>query len=73
METPKAPDTPGDDERAAIDACVAALEAARHGGDHRAIVRSTEALDRATASFAARRMDRGVARALTGRSVDALT
>ena len=32
-----------------------------------------DALNRATGEFAARRMDRGVARALTGRNIDALT
>ena len=41
--------------------------------DHRAIAAATAALNRATAEFAGRRMDRGVARALTGKRVDALT
>jgi hypothetical protein len=45
----------------------------RDGADARALVAATDALNRATGDFAARRMDRGVARALTGRSVDALT
>ena len=45
----------------------------RDGTDHRALVGATQALNAATADFAARRMDRGVARALTGRNVDALT
>ena len=45
----------------------------RAGTDHRALVAAIDALNRATGEFAARRMDRSVGRALTGRSVDALT
>ena len=47
--------------------------AAAQGTDHRALVAAIEALNRATGDFAARRMDRSVARALTGQRVDALT
>jgi molecular chaperone HscA len=61
------------DERAAIDAALADLDRARAGADHRAIAAATAAVNRATAEFAGRRMDRGVARALKGRRVDALT
>jgi molecular chaperone HscA len=61
------------DERAAIDACLAALARCREGGDSRALAAATDALNRATADFAARRMNRSVARALTGRQVDTLT
>jgi molecular chaperone HscA len=60
-------------ERSAIDACLAALARCREGQDHRALVAATAALNHATADLAARRMDRSVARALTGRQVDTLS
>ena len=63
--------TPG--EREAVDAALAEVARCCEGTDHRALVGATQTLNAATADFAARRMDRGVARALTGRSVDALT
>jgi len=37
-----------------------------------ALVEATEALNRASEAFAGRRMDRSVAQALTGRSIDTL-
>jgi molecular chaperone HscA len=40
--------------------------------DHHALAAAVTALNGATEEFAARRMNRGVERALTGRSVDAL-
>jgi molecular chaperone HscA len=61
------------DERTAIDAALAEVARCRDGTDHRAIAAATAALNRATAEFAGRRMDRSVARALKGRRVDALT
>ena len=61
------------EERAAIDASLADLDRARAGADHRAIAAATSAVNRATSEFAGRRMDRGVARALKGKRVDALT
>ncbi len=61
------------DERAAIDAAVAAVAQLREGHDHLALRAATDALNRVTEPFAARRMDRGVHRALTGRRVDALS
>ena len=61
------------DERAAIDACLGALGRCRAGDDHRALVAATAAVNQATAGLAARRMDRSVARALTGRQVDTLS
>jgi len=61
------------DERAAIEAAVGDVERGRQGTSRDALVAATKALNVATGEFAARRMDRGVARALTGRSVDALT
>ena len=60
-------------ERRAIDEAIAAVLRLRDGIDGKALVAATDALNRATGEFAARRMNRGVARALTGRSVDALT
>ena len=62
-----------DEERAAIVQAVDAVDAARQGSDQRAISAATKALNQVTGDFAARRMDRGVARALTGRRIDALT
>jgi len=61
------------DERAAIDAALRALEAMREGSDHVALRGAVESLNRATSDFAARRMNRIVAGALTGRRVDALS
>ena len=59
--------------RRAIDDAIAKVLHLRDAGDPSALVTAVEALNRATAEFAAQRMDRGVARALTGRSIDALT
>ena len=61
------------EERAAIDAALAQLARCRAETDHRALVAATAALNHATADFAARRMNRSVGRALTGRRIDALT
>ena len=58
------------EERSAIEARLAVLAAARDGTDHRAIKSAIEALNRASEPFAARRMDRAIARALGGRKVD---
>jgi molecular chaperone HscA len=60
-------------ERAAIDAALAYVLQARGGSDHLALRAAVEALNRATAELAARRMDRGVARALAGKRIDALS
>jgi molecular chaperone HscA len=59
-------------ERAAIEEKAAALEAALAGTDHRALRAGSEALNRATEEFAARRMDAGVRRALAGRRIASL-
>jgi molecular chaperone HscA len=40
--------------------------------DHRAIRQATDALNRATEEFAARRMDAGVKRALAGKRIASL-
>jgi len=61
------------DERAVIAAALARLRRCRDGADHLALRGAVEALNHATGNFAARRMDRSVARALTGRRVDALS
>jgi molecular chaperone HscA len=60
------------DERVLIEQAVGSLEGVLSGKDHRAIKRAVEALNRATADFAARRMDEGVRRALAGRRIGSL-
>jgi molecular chaperone HscA len=60
-------------ERAAIDAELVRLAEARRGSDHLALRAAVESLNRATGDFAARRMDRSVARVLKGRRIDALS
>jgi len=52
---------------------VAEVGRLRAAADHRALAAATAALNAATQAFAARRMDRGVARALTGQRIDAVT
>jgi len=59
-------------DRKAIDASVAALEAAMAGADHRRIKQAVDALNRATGPFAERRMDEGVRRALAGKKIGSL-
>jgi len=61
------------DERRVIDQTVADVLRQREGIDCKALLAATAMLNRTTGAFAACRMDRGVARALTGRNVDALT
>ena len=56
-------------ERAQVDAAVARLSKAIAGTDHRAIKQSSDALNRATEEFAARRMDQGIRRALAGKKI----
>ena len=60
------------DERVLIEQTMGDLEGVLSGKDHRAIKRAVEALNRATADFAARRMDEGVRRALAGRRIGSL-
>ncbi len=57
------------EERAAVDAAAARLDAAARGTDHRAIRARTEELDVATKPFAERRMNEGIARAIGGHEV----
>jgi len=59
-------------DQAGIDAALANVRLMRDGDDRAALARAVAALNDATGAFAARRMDRGVARALTGKRVDAL-
>ena len=61
------------DARRVIDKAIADVLVRREGGDATALAAAVDALNRATGEFAAQRMDRGVARALTGRNIDALT
>jgi len=59
--------------RHAIDDAIGDVLRARDEGELHSLVAAVGTLNHATAEFAARRMNRGVARALTGRSIDALT
>ena len=51
---------------------MASLEKVLAGTDHRAIKKAVEALNHATETFAARRMDEGIKRALAGRKIGSL-
>jgi molecular chaperone HscA len=59
-------------EREAIANALARVRHLLARTDHRALVAAVATLNAASEAFAGRRMDRGVARALTGRSVDTL-
>ncbi|MGE5738952.1 MAG: Fe-S protein assembly chaperone HscA [Betaproteobacteria bacterium] len=59
-------------DRARIERTLAEVRRLRDGDDRAALAKAVAALNDVTAEFAARRMDRGVARALAGRRVDAL-
>ena len=59
-------------ERKAIEAQLRALEQLNQGQDVGAIHNATEALNIATESFAAKRMDASVSRALAGKNLDSL-
>jgi molecular chaperone HscA len=61
------------DERAALTASMKRLHALREGSDHRAIKAGAEALNRESEAFAARRMDRAISGALSGRRLDELS
>ena len=60
------------DERDAIASLMAAVEAARAGDSAAEIEAATKALAEGTEAFAAQRMNRGIARALTGRKLETL-
>lgn len=57
-------------ERDAIEALLAALQAVAAGSDHSAIDQAVESLAHGTEAFAAERMNRGIRRALAGRRVE---
>jgi molecular chaperone HscA len=57
-------------ERAEIERGIASLRTALQGTDHRRIKAAAEDLNRATETFAGRRMDRAVSGALAGRRLD---
>ena len=57
------------EERAAIAASQATLQKTLTGTDHRAIKAAIKDLNHATESFAARRMDASVSKALTGQKL----
>ena len=59
-----------DEERADIASLLESLRTISQGSDHQAIKEAVEALARGTEEFAARRMDRSVRSALTGRKLD---
>jgi len=59
-------------ERDELDRLTRRLEQARAGEDHLAIRSAVEALAAGTEAFAAKRMNRSIARALTGRRIDEL-
>jgi len=61
-----------DEERESIRAAMASVERLLPGTDHRAIKKAIEALNHATQDFAARRMDKGIKRALAGRKIGSL-
>jgi molecular chaperone HscA len=58
------------DERSVIDARVTELAAARAGSDHLTIKKAISALDRATQTFAARRMDAAIHKAMAGHRLE---
>ncbi|HWR78033.1 MAG TPA: Fe-S protein assembly chaperone HscA [Thiobacillus sp.] len=61
-----------DTERIAIDRAMETLRVLLNSQDHIAIKRAADSLNRATAQFAARRMDASIQHALTGRRLDAI-
>jgi molecular chaperone HscA len=59
-------------ERAHIETCVGKLQSVMMGDDRRAIDNAMDNLNKATAEFAARRMNQSVQRALSGKNVSEL-
>jgi molecular chaperone HscA len=59
-----------DDERASVTSLLAAVQQSSTGNDHHAIKAAVEALAQGTEEFAARRMDRSVRTALSGKKLD---
>jgi molecular chaperone HscA len=61
------------EEKAAIDALIANLRLLAEGEDTRAIKAGIDAVNNGTQEFAARRMDQGIRRVLTGKKMDTLS
>jgi len=59
-------------ERADIDGLVEALKAVRESDDAGVVEAATKALANGTEAFAARRMNRGIRKALSGRNIAAV-
>jgi molecular chaperone HscA len=57
-------------ERAHVETCVLRLQTASMGDDRRAIDRAMDALNSGTNEFAARRMNKSVSKALSGKRID---
>ena len=57
-------------ERTQIDNAIVRLQAAVMGDDRRAIDQAMDALSKGTNEFAARRMDKSVSKALSGKKID---
>jgi molecular chaperone HscA len=66
------PDLLSAEERSALDALIVQVRAIAQGSDHQAIQSVVLALAKGTEDFAARRMDRSVRAALTGKKLDEL-
>lgn len=62
----------GESERAAVDAAMQALNAARASEDAAFVEAQSKALAQATEAFAALRMNRGIAQALAGKNIETL-
>jgi molecular chaperone HscA len=58
------------DERAALDALLAAAEQARASDDAKAMTQATEQLAKGTEAFAALRMNQGIRQALSGKNIE---
>ena len=76
LATRSALDADGDlleaSERADIDALVEALKAVRDADDPAVVEAATKALANGTEAFAARRMNRGIQQALSGKNIAAV-
>ncbi len=62
----------GPEERAGIEASMQLVQSCAQGQDHTQLRREIDALSLATENFAAKRMDKAIALALTGKSIDQL-
>ena len=60
------------EERNALDILITQLRETMQGSDHLRIKAAVEALNRGSEEFAARRMDRSIKAALTGRTLDSI-